>query len=70
MTQGRHHDGVLLAAPLARITVRRITGHMAHARVIKLSSRNSTCAGFTAPAGRGRCGRCPALTFHCSNGLL
>ena len=43
---------------------------MADARVIKISSRNSARAGLAMTAGFRRCGRCYALTFHCSNGLL
>jgi len=70
VTQGRDHDGVLPGGPLALATLRNITGHTAHARVIKLSSHNSSCAGLTVPAGLRRCGRCYALTFHDSNGLL
>jgi hypothetical protein len=43
---------------------------MADARVIKVSSHESACAGLAMTAGFRRCGRCYALTFHCSNGLL
>jgi hypothetical protein len=43
---------------------------MADARVIKVSSHNSACAGLAMTAGFRRGGRCYALTFHCSNGLL
>ena len=43
---------------------------MAHARVIKVGSHDSTCAGLAVPAGFRGCGRRHTLTFHCSNGLL
>jgi hypothetical protein len=43
---------------------------MADARVIKVGSRNSACAGLAMSAGFRRWGRRYALTFHCSNGLL
>ena len=43
---------------------------MADARVIEVSSHNSACAGLALTAGFRRCGRCYALTFHSSNGLL
>ncbi len=43
---------------------------MADARVIKVGSRNSACAGLALPTSFRRCGRRHALTFHCSNGLL
>ena len=56
--------------PLALTTAWSITGHMADARVIKASSRNSACAGLAMTAGFRRRGRRYALTFHCSNGLL
>jgi hypothetical protein len=43
---------------------------MSDARVIKIGSRNSACAGLAMSAGFRRCGRRYALNFHCSNGLL
>ena len=69
-TEGRHHEGVIPVPPLALTTARSIAGHMADARVIKVGSRDSACAGLAMSAGIRRCGRCHALTFHCSNGLL
>ena len=70
LAYGRDHHSVVLVTPLAFTIVHNVTGHVAHARVIKLSSRNSTPAGLAIPVGCRRCGRCHALTFHCSNGLL
>ena len=55
---------------LAFTIAHNVTGRTARARVIKLSSRNGTPAGLALPVGWRRCGRCYALTFHCSNGLL
>ena len=69
-TEGRHHDGVIPVPPLALTTARRITGHMADARVIEVGSHDSACAGLAMPTGFRRCGRRHTLTFHCSNGLL
>ena len=69
-TEGRHHDGVIPVPPLTLTTARSITGHMADARVIKVGSHDSACAGLAMPAGIRRCGRRHTLTFHCSNGLL
>ena len=43
---------------------------MANARVMKVGSRNSACAGLAMLAGFRRCGRRYTLTFHRSNGLL
>jgi hypothetical protein len=69
-TEGRHHDGVIPVPPLALTTARRITGHMADARVIKVGSHNSARAGLAMPTGFRRYGRRHTLTFHRSNGLL
>jgi hypothetical protein len=69
-TEGRYHKGVIPVLPLALTTARSIAGHVGDARVIKVGSRDCACAGLAMSAGFRRCGRCHALTFHCSNGLL
>jgi hypothetical protein len=55
LAEGRDHES-LIPVTLRTLTIaRNITGHMAHARVIKLSRHNSTKAGLAMSTGRGRC---------------
>jgi hypothetical protein len=61
---------VIPNTPLTLTTVRNITGHMVVGMVVKLSGDAGTCAGLTAPAGRGRRRRRRVLTFHRFNVLL
>jgi hypothetical protein len=51
---GSHHQSVVPAGSLGVTTARNITGHMVHARVIKLGSHSSAEAGVALPTGRGR----------------
>ncbi len=53
--EGRNHESLIPVTPRTLTIARNITGHMAHARVVKLSRHNSTKAGIAMSAGRGRC---------------
>jgi hypothetical protein len=53
--EGRNHESLIPVAPRALIIARNITGHIAHARGIKLSRHNSTKAWLAMSTGRGRC---------------
>jgi hypothetical protein len=49
-----HHVTVIPALPLIRTTIGNITGHLALARVVKLSSNSSTRTGLSLLTGCGR----------------